>query len=53
MFSTVPREELLVIRLYNASITMFSLLQYPPGIEVGPGFPRTKADLHELTGAFH
>ncbi|KAF8481570.1 hypothetical protein DFH94DRAFT_731506 [Russula ochroleuca] len=42
-------EDVLPVRLYNASISLDNPLLYPPGIAIVDPFPNTKAALRELT----
>ena len=44
------RDDLLSIRLYNASSSLDNLLRYPPGFAVVPPVPKSKVALCELTG---
>jgi hypothetical protein len=49
--SPISREDVLPVRLYNASISLDNPLLYPPGIAIVDPFPNTKAALRELTSA--
>ena len=46
---TIPREDLLPVRLHNAVASLDNPLRYPPGVNTAPPMPNTKAELRRLT----